>query len=318
MFKEYGGYIEWEYYSGKEYHDGYRFDSVRSAFLSCAKEKGYKHVLLPVYLCSCFCELFYDIGLEYSFYHIDKNFKPILSQKSYTEEECLFLVNYFGQLNEDYILEMSVKHNIFLDNTQDFFCKKIKGIDMANSCRKYLGVADGSYLYSTTILDMENYEYDSVIDKVKCLVGRFEKNASEYYKCFQKNEEIMRGKPIKRMSKLTQNILKSLDYNEIIQKRTSNFFVLDKMLSSYNELKIINNGGLFMYPLLVKNGMEIKNKLISKKIYTPTLWPGISEMIESNLWEKHLTDDIIWLPIDQRYNTKDMESISKMVCDLLG
>lgn len=38
--KEYGGYLEWERYLGKEYHNGYRVDSVRSALMLIIKKES--------------------------------------------------------------------------------------------------------------------------------------------------------------------------------------------------------------------------------------------------------------------------------------
>lgn len=317
VLKEYGGYIEWEHYFGAEYHEGYRFDSVRSALMALIDAKRYRHVYMPVFICSCFRELFDLTGLEYTFYNIDRNFKPIADFKSFSHDSLLLIVNYFGQLQINDINDLASKYNIFLDNTQAFFYQKLHGIDMANSCRKYLGVADGAYLYSSHTFNMDCYDFNNIIDKVGCLIGRYEESASNYYGDFVKNEETIRGNPIKRMSRFTQNILKSLDYNRIIELRKNNFLYLDECFSKVNEIQVVNYAGYFMYPLLIPKGRFVKKELIKRKIYVPTLWPGVDEIPICTEWEQHLEKDTIWLPIDQRYNQDDMKFIARNVKDLL-
>ena len=308
MKEEYGGYIECEYYYGNEYHNKcYNLDSVRRSFAMIIRMREYRRVYLPYYLCSCIYELLDKIGVEFIFYNIDKQFMPII-QTDIKEDECLFLVNYYGQLNDNYIINMSKKYNIFLDDTQAFFHKPISNIDMANSCRKFFGVTDGSYLSTNLFIDIDQLKYESALDKIKCLVGRFEKSAAEFYQEFVKNEEIMRGLDVKRMSKLTQNILRGINYTDVICRRRMNYQYLETRLNNINELHL-NSQNLFMYPLLIKNGDKIKRDLIENKIYVPTLWPGVIGLNGITEWEKHLIEDTVLLPIDQRYSEDDMAVI---------
>lgn len=229
------------------------------------------------------------------------------------------MVNYYGQLAEDDIKCLGKNYHIFLDNTQAFFEKPIDGIDMANSCRKFLGVTGGGYLY--TELDIEDKDipvYDTSYDKVQCLIGRYEKNATEFYSSFVQNEKIVRGAVCKRMSRFVLNILKSFDYENIIRKRNENYLFLDKMLRGYNKLHLREYKGPFMYPLLVDDGMEIKENLIRNKIYVPILWPGVEKFSELNEFERNLISDLVLLPIDQRYDEKDMQYISDIVLGIMG
>lgn len=313
--KEFGGYIELEHYNGSEYHSGYKLDSVRSALSLIISLKQYQHVLIPYYICSCISELFDMIGIDYSYYHIDDNFHPILDEYASDEHTCLLLVNYFGQLESDYVKEIAKNYNIFLDNTQAFFLKKIDGIDMANSCRKFLGVTGGGYLYTDFAVDISLYPYDHSYNRLRCLVGRLEESASEYYKYFVENEEVIRGCPCKRMSKFDENILRSIDYEEIIKKRTNNYNYLDRNLQYLNKLTIKNHAGLFMYPLLLKNGLNIKKYLIAHKVYVPTLWPGVDSFTEINEFERNLVENLVLLPIDQRYGIEDMQYMLETLKD---
>lgn len=313
--KEIGGYIEWEYYHGKEYHDGlYRFDSVRSSIHCIIKEKGYKKIYIPYYSCDCMENLFKNIGINFEKYNIDEYFLPILN-KDIEENECLFIINYFGQLsNQDIKSLTNIYKNIFIDNTQSFFQRQINGVDMANSCRKFLGVTDGSYLNTDlNLADYNDYELDSSLQKLQHLVGRFENNANSYYTHFIQNESLDRGNEIKKMSSFVINVLCSLDYEYIIQQRKSNFTILEKELDKYNQLKIKNYAGLFMYPFLIRKGEYLKKYLISKKIYVPTLWNNVLNEVPLDSWEARLTNDLVLLPIDQRYGQSEMEYVLKVI-----
>lgn len=313
--KEYGGYLEWEHYYGKEYHSGYKIDSVRSALNILIKVKGYKHIYLPYYLCACFKELLEDIKVKYSYYYIDKYFKPILVDEI-EKNSCIFLVNYFNQLDKKYIISLSKKYNILLDNTQAFFEKPIEGIDMVNSCRKYFGVSDGSYFYINDIdlsVEYNKMVYDISYFKLLHNLGRYEEGANKFFDKFKENEQIPRGRQCKKMSKLISNILRSIDYEQVIKRRTDNYISLDASLKRYNLLKAKNNAGLFMYPLLINNGDYLKKKLIKNNIYVPTLWNEVKQLVNKNTFEYRLVNDLVLLPIDQRYTVSDMKEIAKMV-----
>ena len=73
-----------------------------------------------------------------------------------------------------------------------------------------------------------------------------------------------------------------------------------------------------MYPLLLKNGHRIKQELIQHKIYVPTLWPNVLEETVPDTWEHFLTDNLVLLPIDQRYSEVDMKYILKVLARILG
>lgn len=305
--KEYGGYLSFEQYYGNEYHNGVKLDSVRSALAYIINKRSYTHVYIPYYMCDCIYKLISKLGIDYTFYNIDTRFKPEIKNKK-DKNSLYFICNFYGQLTDKNIMDFRKEFsNIFLDNTQTFFSMPLNGIDTAYTCRKYFGVTGGSYLYTDLDTDdLSSYAIDTAFDKASITIGRLEKGASLFYDEFQKNEERLRGIPIKRMSLFDANIMKSIDYEKIITIRKNNFIFLNKQLKAKNQLNIKNFAGLFMYPLLIDNGAEIKEKLISRKVYIPTLWPGVSEFDGINNFEKDLANNLVLLPIDQRYNRKDM------------
>jgi hypothetical protein len=310
--KEIGGYFEFERFHGDEYYnDLLRFDSVRSCLLFVIGQRKYKKIYLPFYLCSSIKDILYKYHVLYDFYFIDREWRPIFN-KELKKDECLFFVNYLGQFSNDELLFYQKKYiNIFIDNTQSFFQKPAEGIDTAYSCRKYFGVADGAYL-STPLNAKDDYNQLPLYishDKMFHIVGRFEISAADYYNTFIENEKMQRGCPIKRMSSLSQNILKGIDYQWIIDRRIQNIVFMENELNGWNEIKVKNHAGLFFYPLLMHNGNIIKKKLIENKIYVPTLWPNVLNDVNAKNFEYYFADNMVFLPIDHRYNINDMEYV---------
>lgn len=150
------------------------------------------------------------------------------------------------------------------------------------------------------------------------LLGRLESNdARLYYKDFKNNDLKFDDMEIKLMSKITKNIMGAINYKSVKEKRMVNFKYLDKYLSKYNELTF-NNNMTYMYPLLVKNGKKLKEKLIEKKIFVPTLWPNVLDDTTTENFENSIVKNIVLLPIDQRYNIDDMKYIINIILDIIG
>ena len=307
MFKEIGGYLELEHFNSKEYHsDLLALNSARNAFLYLLKSKKIKKVYIPYFLCDSVYLLCKQHGFEYDFYSINPDFTPKFSIEL-GSDEYLYVVNFFGQLSDDCLTELKNKYkNIIIDNVQAFFRKPLKNIDTLYCCRKFLGVPDGAYLSTDSILS-EPLEIDKSKDRMIHLLGRFEESASEYYKVFQENENAFEDLPLRRMSKLTHNLLSAIDYDYVIKSRNRNFAVLQELLCDKNVLKPYCDNGAFCYPFYHKDGMEIKRELAKKSIYIPTLWPNATEL--KGTIESDYAENILPLPVDQRYDKEDMEYI---------
>ena len=98
------------------------------------------------------------------------------------------------------------------------FQKPLKGIDTLYSCRKFWGVSDGAYL-STDASLTENKTVDYSAERMKHILGRYEHNAGTYYKDMLENAAKYDGMELRQMSKLTQNLLKAVDYDRAKKKR---------------------------------------------------------------------------------------------------
>lgn len=239
-------------------------------------------------------------------------------QNSLDENEYIYIVNYFGQLDNDKVINLKQRyHNIIIDNTQAFFQKPVENIDTIYTCRKFFGVPDGAYLSTRAKLEYD-LEIDVSKDRIIHLLGRYEGTASEYYSYFQKNEGLLNNQGIKYMSNLTHNILGAIDYENIRKIRNQNYSYLESILGLHNKLKLRSPDGAFAYPFYVENGIVVKKALSDMKIYIPTLWQNVFiDKLKGKL-EYDYAANILPLPCDQRYTIENMCYMVKTIKGFLN
>lgn len=304
--KEIGGYIELDKYTGDMLHDdGIKLNCGRNALAYIIKAKNIKKICMPKFMCDSNDTVLSENGVEVVYYSIGLDFKPQI--KDY--DGWLYVVNFYGQLSNEYI--RSLGKNIIVDNAQAYFQDPIADIDTLYTCRKFFGVPDGAILYTDKLIEVN--EKDESYKRMNFLLGRFERNAEEFYQEYVDNNHLFKDEPIKTMSKLTENLLHGIDYNFVKDKRTQNFVYLHNRLSDINKLKLSIPDGPFMYPLYVDNGHEIRKKMLKHKIFIPTLWPAVFNICDDNDLEYDMAKNILPIPIDQRYGLEEM----KYICCLI-
>jgi len=311
-----GGYFELELPQGEEYHNNaIRLNTGRNALEYVLRAKQYKMVYLPYYTCDVMLEPIKKLDLNFEFYNIDENFQPIFDFSRVKAIDVFVYTNYFGVCDNQVFKISKQCKNLIIDNSQAFFSKPLHGIDTFYSPRKFFGVADGAYLYTNKELEIE-FEQDISLNRVEHLLGRIEEGAEAYYQKFKKNDDSLTGQSIKGMSKLSHRMLQGIDYNIAAIKRIGNFKFLHKALKELNLLDInINNDFTPMvYPFLCENGDKLHAKLIKNKIFVATYWPNLKGVhLFSNNFENLLINQLLPLPIDQRYSIEQMKTLLEII-----
>lgn len=67
-----------------------------------------------------------------------------------------------------------------------------------------------------------------------------------------------------------------------------------------------------MYVLHNKMATAIKNSLKKYRIFLPTLWLNLL-FVKNSSKEKNFAENLLLLPIDQRYNEEDMQRLAELV-----
>lgn len=307
--KEIGGYFGLEKLKYEPYHKNLiGLNTGRNALLYLLKARKIKKLHIPYYLCDSIRNMLENHKYDYELYKVNEGFNPIFD-KVLKDDEYLYIVNYYGQLNNEKMKILREQYkNIILDNTHAFFQNPISEVDTIYSCRKFFGVPDGAYLSTKSILN-EKLNIDVSKNRMYHVLGRFEGQASNYYNEFKNIDASLSYETLKCMSALTKNILGAIDYERARIIRSKNFKYLHNKLKFYNNIELTEPDGAFAYPFLVRNGIGVRKRLADKKIYVPILWPNVLIDAAKDSLEYDYAANILPLPCDQRYGIEDMDYI---------
>jgi len=313
-----GGYFGLELANHKNlYHDHLtRVNYGRSALEYILRAKGYKKLYIPYYICDVILQPLIKLNVEYEFYHINTNLEPKVDHLE--DHSALLQVNYFGLMNNRLPALKEKYSELIVDNSMAFFSKPIQSIHCFYSPRKFFGVPDGGFAF----IDSENPETirtkDISFHRTSHLLKRLDVGPEKGYDDFKNNELASNNPPLVEMSRLTEKILRSIDYQAVIEKRNDNFACLHSHLQPYNEFTpIIEQSfihGPMAYPFLKKGNSGLRRYLIENRIYVAQYWPNIPKWIKNPyLPELYLFENLIPLPIDQRYDSEDMKRILEVI-----
>ena len=119
------------------------------------------------------------------------------------------------------------------------------------------------------------------------------------------------------MSKTTEKILDMVDFETILEIRKKNFLTLHSCLENLNEFPVNSEVMTQMYyPFKCKDRM-LREKLIKEKIYSPTWWRHVIDILGEDSFEASLALETVLLPIDQRYTPNDMKLLSNFINKLV-
>ncbi|HET8886995.1 MAG TPA: hypothetical protein VFM70_11665 [Salinimicrobium sp.] len=319
--KSMGGYLGLELDVRNEYYpNAIKLNSGRNGLEYILRANNYSKVYIAYYTCDAVLKPIERLNINYEFYRVNKSLEPEFDFQKIKPSEAFLYTNYFGLKSSFIKNELQTKKNIIIDNAQAFFSKPVGKLATFYSPRKFFGVPDGSYVFLDRKFNIE-LEKSTSYDNAKHLIKQLDLSTEEGYKDYLNNEAGINDAPLQEMSNFTQRLLKSIDYNKIEKKRKENFNFLKKELAAYNELDLFDTDeGPLHYPLLLKgNSTNIKEELIKQKIFIPTYWDNVLEWIAGkDCWEKKLVNNLIPLPIDQRYNIEDMKYLVRIVKQLMN
>lgn len=312
--KSLGGYFELELSAGAEFHQGaVKLNCGRNAFRYVLETKKYRKVYLPVYTCDVLLEPIRKLNLEFEYYSINRDFETDFDFSKLERDACFLYTNYFG-LKDDYVKSLASEcKNLIVDNAQAFYAAPIENVDTFYSPRKFFGVPDGGYLYTDRLSEKE-FERDVSFERAAHLLIRSDRSAEDGYGAFLENEKRIGESDIKFMSSLTNNILKSIDYERVAAARRKNFLFLDGNLKDLNRIDArINQSQIpLCYPFYA-NAPDLRKRLIENKIYTAQYWANVLETAAAESIEYDYAKNLVHLPVDQRVGREDLERIIKII-----
>jgi hypothetical protein len=309
-----GGYFSLELPQREEHHKhAIRLNTGRDCLEYILRSREYKKVYIPYYTCEVILEPFKKTGTEYEYYHINYDFE-LVSDVCIGKDEALLYTNYYGlkQRYVEYLVER-YGQQLIIDNTQAFYAKPVEGIDTFYTCRKFLGVPDGAYLYTDHLLDVE-LEQDQSYERMDSLTKRIDLSPEAAYADFRAQSNQLKNNPIRTMSRLTRRLMASIDHDEVARRRVANYRQLHAALGEKNGiyLPLANDAVPMVYPFLTDDD-TLRKRLIDNKIYVAQYWPNVLDWCNEGCTDYSLTQHLLPIPIDQRYDAADMERIIQLI-----
>ncbi|MEG1820716.1 MAG: hypothetical protein RR201_00535 [Malacoplasma sp.] len=301
--------------------------------------KKIKKAYLPSYCCHTMIEPFIKSNIQIEFYDVLFLETNELEYKIDTFMPCdvVYLIEYFGFSNK-FMTDISKKfklrgitvieditHSMLKEN------KNYKYVDyIFGSFRKWTSLYSGGFAYKCdgvfkrSSFSETNHAYiklrkESVEIKKKYMNGFIKEK--EYLKTFEEAEKLLEIDYTNySMDQQSFEQLKKKDVKNIKEKRIKNGSSILKNIQDSKIMqpmyKSINSNDVPLFiPVIVRNGYrdELREYLISNKIYSPIHWP-LSRYHLISEEAKYIYNNEISIICDQRYGLEeinDMENVLK-------
>lgn len=308
--KAIGGFFELEFPAPKAplHANTVNFQSARAAFLALLRAGQPRRVWMPYYTCCTMLASLQQADIPVVFYPIDRNFR-IASDISLQEGDWLVYTNYFGVCTgyAASVIEQFGQDRVIVDASQALFASPFECLATIYSPRKFLGVPDGGWLVSKLHVKEPTQVDEGAYERALSLLKRAAFSPEVAYADHHRAEMTLFDQEPAAMSVLTRRILASVDFQEVRRARHRNFAYLHARLGQHNLLSLspADVDGPLCYPFLVE-GRGLRELLIRERIYVPTYWHDVLELVAPNSTEAFLANGLIPLPCDQRYGEAEM------------
>jgi hypothetical protein len=316
MSKPVGGFFELEVLTtepGGLYHpDALALSTGRACIGYILDKLKPARCFVPSYTCDAVYEPFRERSIPLEYYAISDQFE-LKSDVALNPDEYLFYINYFG-IRHDYSEHLIERYGgqLILDNTHSFFHSGYSRNWSFTSARKYFGVPDGAFVFGPTLScqDLERFNKPDLSPNMLRALGV----QDQAYQAYQAYEKRLNA-DVQRISHVSEQMLKRVDYDKVIRQRLENFQRYHKELADYNQITFDKHGGqyAFCYPFLPKERIE-KQLLHQQNFFIPALWSDVLNREEESFRaDRDLCLGLLPLPIDHRYKKHDVEPLIRLI-----
>ena len=299
-----------------------------------------KKILIPNYCCwSTILPIIKENNCNIDFYKVNDDFSLEIPKKAYAD--AIIIINFFG-INDYNKIGLEIRRKnpdicIILDNVQALFELQNNGANgkWANwqiySFRKFLASPGGGLALnikkSFKLRKAVSTNYDNIWKKASnlkksFLEGEIKIKEESYLKAFRNSSNLLRNNIKTNISKLSFEQINRQELNIISYRRKKNYKFLYKNLKKFSEKKfnlfeLKNKKTPLFFPIILKKSYREKclNELKLKNLFCAVHWPLINFKFKIKL--PKFNDNIISIPIDQRYGEQDMLKILKILKETL-
>lgn len=314
-------------------------------YASCTCKSGKESVILcPAYCCWSMTAPFEITGWTIVYYRlngdltIDENYLDSLLRAC--KPDVILTMNFYGSASTQSAIAKVKAYNEEITVIEDFshctFClDKIfnEQVDYyVTSIRKSIGVCDGALVLSKKPTNKAYLQHESPDFGSLRLDAQRQKGRYAFTKSLDDKDvflsELRQGEAmidkldgVHPISAVSEMMIATINGEEIAFARRENMKHLWELLKGKVEmipkLERSFDGAPFSLPILVENRDEVQKELAQKGVYAPVLWPISDEARKVCKVSAYISDSMLSLPIDQRYNYDDIEDIAKVVLSTL-
>lgn len=320
------------------------YSLCRESIYSIARqyENSNKTVLLPAYTCDTVIAPFRQLGWVCRYFSLDKalriNKLSFINEIDNNQPAIVLVHPFYGMdlTNEEIELLQYAKNkksDIIIDLTQSLYTDQtIDFVDYyVGSYRKWYSIPDGGFLKcnkkenNIIVPDEENSVFVSTQSAAMVLRELYFETEDEHIKTISRNltkaADLYSEENIKphSMSETSRFLLAKEDIDWNKKQRVINFEYLFNNLNENNvtqyvikDLTYIKSAPLY-FPIYVQEREKIQKKLIEDHIYAPVLWPIEDKDVIVDETIEYIYNNILVIPIDQRYDKKDMDRIINVI-----
>lgn len=310
-------------------------------YASCNCKPGKDAVILcPAYCCWSMTAPFEFTGWTIVYYRlkedltIDENYLNSLLHGC--RPDAILTMNFYGSADTREAIAKVKNFNDNITVIEDFshctFClDKIfnEQVDYyVTSIRKSIGVCDGALVLSKQPTNRKYIDAEAPDFGTLRLCAQKRKSRYAFSKSFDEKDmflsELRHGEEmidklgsVHPISDVSEKMIASINGEEIAYARRENMKHLWSLLQG--KVKMIPGleksffGAPFSLPILVDDRDVIQKQLAQKGVYAPVLWPIKEEARIVCEVSAYVSDHMLSIPIDQRYNYDDIEDIASIV-----
>jgi hypothetical protein len=289
----------------------YGYESARSCLYALIKTISPRRVHIPYYICDVVPEAIERAGCAIKSYSIDQSF-GISGEIDFREGDLILIVNYYGlcAASIERQLEMLPREAVIVDNSQAYFQPPFCCLANIYSPRKFLPVPDGGFIETDAKLKAEPADEEASLQRFHYLLQRVGSPPQASRANYLTAEASLDRPTLREMSGMTRRLARASDHDFIAMRRRENFHAFAGLLRD-NELYFdLGDQVPLSYPLMTKDGSEVRKFLMDKNIFTPVYWKNTES---TDPFEIRLINDTIFLPVDHRYNAGDIAYICSIL-----
>lgn len=298
-----------------------------------------KIVCLPPFTCHTVFEPFLEVGYKVVTFPIGTNLVADGSAIVKCAVECragiVLFHRYFGFdtiLGLDNAIHELRAHGIITieDATQSLYSDFVSsGADFyVASIRKWCGVPDGGFAVcregkfrikpTEADRNLGLAKIEASLQKHDWIVNGYG-DKETFLNSYRGAEDILNAQDkLYTVYPLSLVIQARLDTKNLQERRRKNFLTLLNSLQNIHGIKSVfgslPEGAVPLYfPVYCDDRKSIQSLLVRNNIYAPIVWPKADNCPVIDSSSEYIYDHILCIPIDQRYDSDDMERIVKVL-----